>query len=355
MRIVMIKVRLLMKGLLSVALASIGAVITLECVVRNVQFRISGTRVGADGRADPVMKVVWRREGYGISHWNADGVRSLTKCPMHDKPILAFGDSFTEAYQVNDSEVFTTLLEDKLKASGISSPVLNLGFSGGALPQYISSAKQYVEKYSPQWTVVQLRDWDLTKEAWSVERPIRFERDKHGNGIYVVNQEQRNLARSKVYQAYSLLCSYAALPRYAYERISVFRGMFEKEAPLFRAGYANTSSATHELDLNKYPLSQEIELVREAYGGRLSILYIAPYEPSDPMAASPMETELSKICRLQKVSFVTTRSLHERFKSLNKSPFGFPNSTFNAGHCNRDGHQAMADLLADELNRVHRK
>jgi hypothetical protein len=322
----------------------------MECVVRNVQFRKSG----ADGKADSVMTVVWRREGCGISHWNADGVRSRTKSPAKGKPILAVGDSFTEAYQVNDNEVFTTILENKLRTRGINSTVLNLGVSGGALPHYIVSAKEHMEKFSPQWTVVQLCDWDLTKEAWSAESSIRFERNTDGNGIHVVNHERKKVTRSKLYQAYSLLSNYAAVPRYAYERLMAYRMMLKKETPLFKAGYTNAPSSAHEPDLNEYPLAQEIELVRDAYEGRLTILYIAPYDPRDPMAASPMETELSKICALRNVSFVTTRSLHDRFKSRNISPFGFPNSTFNAGHCNRDGHQAIADLLAEELNRVDR-
>ena len=341
-----------MKTLLCMALALILAVITLECIIRNVRFKWSSTRLGADGTSNSVTTVVWRLEGNGVSHWNADGVRSRTNSSYHGKSILAIGDSFTESYQVNDDEVFTAVLENQLKARGVGLPVLNLGASGAALPQYIAKANHHKARFSPEWTVIQLRDEDLTKEAWAVERFPRFETNSDGKGIHLVLQKQGKEPHSKLYQAYPQLYQHVAFPIYLIERFMLFRMMFKKEAPLFKAGYLHSSSAMEEPGLSAYPLAQEIELVRDAYEGRLTILYLAPYDPRAPMIASPMEIELHKSCKQHGINFVTTRSLHDRFKSRSISPFGFPNSNFNVGHCNREGHQAIADLLVEEIHKM---
>jgi hypothetical protein len=228
---------------------------------------------------------------------------------------------------------------------------LNLGFGGGALPHYISTAERYKFRFSPKWVIIQLRDLDLTTEAWGKDGP-HFVKNEVSGEIACVPAVTLPTPQSMAYRFFVTSCQYFSFPRYANARITEFRMMSKSEAPLFKAGYVNTTSLAQEPDLGTYPIAREIELLRNVYEGRLTILYIAPYNPRAPMSASSMETELSKICRQQKISFVTTRSLHDRFKSRNISPFGFSNSKFNVGHCNWDGHQAIADLLAEELARV---
>ena len=302
----------------------------------------------------PNSTVVYRLEGCGVSYWNADGVRSRTNPPYRSNPILAIGDSFTEALQVDDNEVYTSILEKRLETKGNHSPILNLGFSGGALPHYIANADRYKSYFSPEWAIIQLRDPDLTTEAWGKDTP-HFCKNSTNDVIECVSGMVANHPTSIVFRIFISASRLFSFPRYAYQRVKEFDLIFKKEAPLFKAGYVNTLSAEQSSDLSNYPIAQEIELVRKAYDGRLTILYIAPYDPKVPMSASPMETELSTICRRQGISFVTTRSLHARFIAKKISPFGFPNSNFNVGHCNHEGHQAIAELLSDELAKVIKK
>ena len=332
-------------------IAAVIAVATIECVVRNINYLKPPLYGEFHKNIAPNSTAVYRLEGAGIGYWNEDGVRSKLKPPYPSPPILAIGDSFTEALQVHDTEVFTSVLEERLIQRGGRTPVLNLGFGGGALPHYISTAERYKSRFSPKWVIIQLRDLDLTTEAWGKEGG-HFVRNEINGEITCVPAATSLANQSRAYRFFVRLCTYLSFPRYANARIREFRLMAKNEAPLFNAGYANLTPAPQDPEPGAYPIAREIELLRKAYEGRLTILYIAPYNPRSPMSVSSMESELSKVCREQKISFVTTRSAYESFKARNLSPFGFSNSNFNVGHCNRDGHQAIADLLADELAKV---
>lgn len=345
--------KLVMGKLLHVTIAFVLAVFTMECVIRNIKFLKPPINGGFHKTIAPNSTAVYRLEGSGVSHWNEDGVRSNLKPPYSNRPILVIGDSFTEALQVYDNEVFTSLLEDSLVLNGSRTPILNLGFSGGALPHYVSDADRYKSYFAPIWVVVQLRDEDLTTEAWGKDGP-RFVKDEMNGKISCVPAVTLQPSQSITRRFFVLASQYFSVPRHANSRIKEFRLMAKNEAPLFNAGYSNVTLASRGTDPGMYPIAREIELLSNVYEGRLTILYIAPYDPIAPMSVSSMESELSEVCRQQKIGFVTTRSLHGRFISRNISPFGFSNSNFNVGHCNRDGHQAIADLLSHELVNVVR-
>src|SRR5436853_1116176 len=59
----------------------------------------------------PGARAVYRREGSGSSHWTEHGVRRIAPLAPGRRPILALGDSFTEAYMLDDDEVFTARVE----------------------------------------------------------------------------------------------------------------------------------------------------------------------------------------------------------------------------------------------------
>src|SRR5215470_4491801 len=84
--------------------------------------------------------VRWCLEGCGTSHWQADGLRRSAPHDPARPAILAVGDSFTEAFHVNDEETFVSVLERQLRAAGRDVDVLNVGHSAFSAADYLGLA-----------------------------------------------------------------------------------------------------------------------------------------------------------------------------------------------------------------------
>lgn len=81
----------------------------------------------------PGARVHWTEEGNGYVTINSLGLRDPERTiqkPAGTYRIAVFGDSMTEAVQVNQDETFTQLLERRLRARGLNVEVLNFGVNG---------------------------------------------------------------------------------------------------------------------------------------------------------------------------------------------------------------------------------
>lgn len=154
------------------------------------------------------------------------------------------------------------------------------------------------------------------------------------------------------------LRQYFALPGWVRYRLKDFCKGVKNEPPLFRAGSHNAESAPDKECVPKaqkpetFTLAQELDLLAASFDHRLTLLYLAEFDPRAPAAVSPFEVELAAACREQHISFV---SLREEFPELARqglSPYGFGNTNYNLGHCNPDGHRAMARVTYRELQRL---
>src|SRR4029079_17586080 len=112
---------------------------------------------------DPRFGWVWRSvtvihrliEGFGVSHWRDDATRFHP--PAIGLPrVLVVGDSYTEALQVDDDEVFTARMH--------SIDALNAGRAGHSPAEYVAFGAGYRELYRPAWTIVELGPADLSAD-----------------------------------------------------------------------------------------------------------------------------------------------------------------------------------------------
>lgn len=75
--------------------------------------------------------------------------------------ILILGDSFAEGYAVEFSELFSKLLEDKLKEKGIDCEVINAGTGGYSTDQELLFFQNEGKKYSPDLTMLMFYENDV--------------------------------------------------------------------------------------------------------------------------------------------------------------------------------------------------
>ncbi len=300
---------------------------------------------------DPVLdelvagpgRIRWHREGDGTSHWIEHGVRRHTP-PAQDRPrVLVLGDSYTEALQVDDGETFADVAEARLRAIGSDTQLINEGSSTRSVAHYIALAPRFAELFSPTWTVVQLRDSDVMADAWHPAK-THFERTA-GEGLRVVR-----VAPSARHGFSRILWDWrqrSALVGYAVVRLGELREVASHEPPLFRA--AETPRVTWEITSTPedYPVEAELAALVDAFDARVTLLYLASFDPTAPLTPTPTETRVSAYAASRGIGFVNTRTLHSELRGW--SPFGFSNTPYNQGHLNSLGHRLAGDLLAVEL------
>ncbi|HXX74390.1 MAG TPA: hypothetical protein VEI50_04625 [Nitrospiraceae bacterium] len=105
----------------------------------------------------PGARKLWTEEGRGWVEINKlgyrDHERTLEKHPGTFR-IAVFGDSMTEAFQVNLDQTFTHLLEESLGKSGHRVEVLNFGVSGYSPIQELLLFKQEGPRYHPDLVIL---------------------------------------------------------------------------------------------------------------------------------------------------------------------------------------------------------
>jgi hypothetical protein len=307
-----------------------------EAVVRQVYWRPTVF--------DPELGVVpapgstqrFAIEGVGTSRWTVRGIRRAEPPDPERPSILAVGDSFTEALMIDDADVFTHRLERQLAARGLAMPVLNVGASGFSAADYVALAGAYAARFDVRWTVIQILPNDLADDAWN---PIKTHFVRAPDGTLELDRK-RPVARRRLFDD---ALKRSALAVYANYRLRVFAEGAAKEPPPFRAPVRRPPKPTPD-----YPVEEVFDRVVAAYGGRLTFLVLSDIGPP-----GPVESRITARCRATGTSCVALRDVLPAFEARHESPYGFANSTWGKGHLNAAGHHAAADLLTDELLRLH--
>lgn len=129
------------RTLLTLKFVTLGVSLLLAFLCVEILVRISGNDRPLVWRPDPQRgwrhipgaKLRWTEEGDGLVEINALGLRDPERT-VAKKPgtyrIAVFGDSMTEAIQVNLEQTYTQLLEKRLRARGWNVEVINFGVSG---------------------------------------------------------------------------------------------------------------------------------------------------------------------------------------------------------------------------------
>jgi hypothetical protein len=311
------------------AIGIILAAVAFELALRHLAW------TARDPKAGPGSTIAYHRlsEGWGVGHWDAAGIRAA---PSPNGPtLLAVGDSFTEAAEVDDDEVFTGWL-------GLR--VLNAGRASESPADYCLQAQQLLQRYRPAWTIIEINDQDLSDDAFQSSKAHFLVR---GSRLVAVPPGSHRLGRISL--ILGAIREESALVNYAIARIQMF-GMSSHSPPLFRAA-DRTETPPPAARMREWPVEQELSAMAAAYDGRVTFFFIPAFQPTE----SPIEQRFLMNCRAANQSCVDLRAAFGGFSAKGRAPFGFPNSRFGEGHMNAAGHRAAAALIAAELSSVRRR
>ncbi len=351
------------------------ALFFLELVIRQFWTHARLWEPGYVKTAAPHSTTVWRIEGNGVSHHLDRGVRAgfLEGAPK----ILVLGDSFTEALDVNDDEVFSYIAQQRLNDSGNGNDVggtprfgvVNAGVLGRSVADYIGFQGRHEGLYHPVWTVLTMHDDDLAEDSVRAGQ-TNLQRDADGT-LAVHFDEARSVGalRDRLWNAPSIAA------RFSFYRLHRFAEAAAREPPLFRAASAEDphpepwGGATDPLvrrachfayptvDPRTFPVEEELDLLAKSYSGRFTVLllpYVGFIEGREPVICqTEIRTRVFAHCKKMHYSCVEPADEFLRLAREGKSPVGFPNTRFNFGHMNRDGHLAVGTALASHLKTLH--
>lgn len=337
----------MLPGALKVVAGVVPALLVLELVIRQFWVHSRVWEPGYVKIPTPDTKSVWCTEGCGVTHRLSKGERA--GYPADAPAVLVLGDSFTEALEVNDDEVYTHVAQEALAKVGIRLGFVNAGLAGRSVADYVGFADRHKKLFSPAWTVVTLRDDDLAEDT---ERPAKtaFKRDAGGR-LQVSFDEDRTApgVRDALWNAPSIFVRYSAY------RLHKFVEAAEAEPPMFFAA-SHEGRKAPPTDYAQYAVEEELDLLRAAYGGKVTvvtlpyILFKAGGEPT--ILDSNVRRRLLSYCKATGMSCVEPSAAFLAMARGYRSPFGFPNSQFNYGHMNPDGHRIVGEELAKELQRL---
>jgi lysophospholipase L1-like esterase len=329
-------------------LAASMVLISGEWIARQVCVQASARDPDRGEIFAPGKTVVYRLEGNGRSRWWEGGIRRST-APLDQGPqnVLILGDSFTEALQVSDAEVYSELLERSLNGDGGRWQVINAGTSGASMADYVSYPERLIKRWNPIWTIVQVQEPDFKEDAWSPTKQkrvafFRLDLEKRLNIVSPDFSPKHNGGLLRV--LVRTLREHSALAQFSARRIEEFIAWVEHERPLF-VGEVRARSQATPLRVD-YCIEEQVQMLKEKFGGRVTVLFLSPFDPRDRKTLTPFENQLRRLCEQEGVSFASLSCYYStQHVPPHRSPFGFSNSGFNQGHMNPLGHRLAAEAV----------
>jgi len=298
--------------------------------------------------------VRYRLEGDGLSQWTEHGIRRSSYPETNSRPVvLVVGDSMVEALQVDDEEVFTTVVEKQLATRWPAVAVLNVGRSGLSVADYIAMVPLYVPRLKPDWAVVVVTALDFQEDAWRGSQ-THFQHDPDGTKLTIVSPPSaRTPKRGRLGQAILRLRNTCGLAQFTAIRLRQFQSWVQQETPWFHAGKSQPKSQRDPLaEDDRYPMGEELDMLVRAYQGRLTLVLLDRYSSNGLDSNGSADSRLKRLATGRGLSFVALSDGFGAFTNSHRAPYGFSNSRFNYGHLNADGHRVLAALLTAELERM---
>ena len=317
---------------------------------------------------DPVLGPVrrsgvyeYRLEGWAVSHWLERGLRDSGNPPLVGRAqarVLVLGDSFVEALQVHDPEVFTSQAERDLRASGWKVEMLNAGRAERSVADLIARSEAFLQVFQPDWVVVLVRAVDFERDSWNPDR-IHFEHQQGRLSLAGRDPDEPSpssatpkpspppgwsewLGQLPYVWGFSHLWNLGVLRWQEYEQ------RWAQQPAIFRASEAVPPPPA----ARRYPLEAELEWLHRSFHGRMSLLFVPELDRWQGPQPGDSDRSLVEGCRRLGISLLNTSPDLQELRRRGHPPAGFFNSSFNQGHLNRHGHRALASTLARGLREL---
>src|SRR5215213_5185913 len=308
---------------------------------------------------EPYSSGLYTLEGRGVCAYNEYGFRGG---PVGEKKpgemrIVALGDSYTEAQQMDIEQTYPARLEQLLgakpQAGWQSVRVLNGGRSASSPAYCVRLAEEYKRIFQPDWVVLLTNDgnwvniFDPSKEIYlkpagdALKLEVRWKWDS-------MSPLMKRLMRWRVRDL--------ATFQYAYARLGTMQAVRAKAASNEAAGAGAQAEGRAGEKVPAARLEKAVEWTVE----QMSKLYPKLVVVHIPTGATvkglgpkqPVEDLLVKSCGRYGVPLILMRDrINQDFAETSEPPYGFHNTLPWTGHLNAHGHALVARALYEFFDR----
>lgn len=291
---------------------------------------------------------IWGVEGYGVTHYLLNG--EIRTPYENGVSVVVLGDSFTEATQVSDDEKYVSLAEKILHEKGVDVDLHNFGLSGRNIADYVYLAENIRKTYLPKIVIFQIGASDFM-DAFNSSRPNYFvvENDRavlvHQDNYFYLDAQ--NLIRNS---------GLGSLFIYRFKNILDDLRFGKTRQPSETPG--NNLQTDRQNSTRDQQLLMDVEILQNAYPNSQIVFLVIPNYPEikDQSVIWSGEDDAWVLDRLGQYDdsivvypIAGFRELYDKKKAF---PRGFSNTLPDYGHLNSDGHQAVAEMLADVLEKL---
>lgn len=349
---------------LGVARWSLLILLVFELVIRSSVMRLPPFEYKSEWGLVPAenSSSVQGREGYGVLHYLSDG--EIRTPYQGGTSVVILGDSTVQAAQVDDTENFVSLTESELRARGYNVDMHNLGGSERTIADYVFMAPAVHEHFTPQVLIVQVSPASFSLSFYTVKENYFLLNEDDSLKLIHNNSGKDGLALRNILFSSGLIS-------FLDFRWQVASADMKQEASRIRFGSGGEAVTTAQRNPEEDIAGSEMEsrarvllLVEEleqAYPDTRIVFLVIPYMPTiEPglsqriLWGSDESRQLATL--LDAVDGVylvyVQKAFREYYHQYLVLPRGSFNSLFNFGHLNQYGHKAVAQTLADELEKI---
>ncbi len=333
---------------LTVALTALLAVLLLlEGTVRalGLNWRILARRpdptIGVMYPAGTVVR--WGKEGYGVTHYVADG--EIATPHNEGMEILVLGDSHTEAYQVDDQDKYVSVAETLLWNRGRRVNLRNLGVGARLFADYVYWVAVLRKRNPPPAAfVIQLND-DSFNTSFDTTGANFFRKTPNGEIELVHNPPDpaSNLWLNPWW-------SYIRLFDYLEERYWILFVKPQVVKPQQARVAPPQPVPASEIEAS---VTSQLKLLTDQLGDVPTIYLRAPKWPYDNPPDDPTFITYQVLQKVQRWPLIDPgKELVRNFQRTHHDPRTFFNALPMHGHLNRDGEAVLGQMLADGIERM---
>jgi hypothetical protein len=289
------------------------------------------------------------QEGFAAAHFTADGARVTGNEKIENAPIgLILGDSFVEAIQVNDNQVFGSVVERLSREAGKPVNVREYGWAGTSTATYLAVADALQQRWNPKWVTIVYNDDDFSKAAlqggrfWltdvAPDLSVNITPAKRTADRYDAQLRKVGLSSNSLYN----LVNSSSLAYAAIEKYLLFGNPKSELANPQKMDFAE----------EKMVATASVRALKKAYGDKLLIVYISHVTVISPKESDEIEGLLRTACQDEQVEFVSTRpEMLAQLENNKRLSQGFSNTPPSIGHLNSFGHEIVGQAIWNAVSK----
>ena len=286
------------------------------------------------------------REGVSVARFSLAGARLTGNTPIPGAPtVVLLGDSYVVAEAVGDQNTMGSYLERSARAAGVSLNVRQYGWRGASPSQYLLVGDAVLRRWNPADVVIAVGDNDFDYHVLYEGTP-RLRVNAAGTLVMLPEPPDPGPGTPRRSVLAALFAERTWVLNWRRER----RAAVAAGAPPVIASPDSEAALPDSVQFAMMPAAI-LRALRDKFGARLAIVYLAEVGVDGGDTASTIEQRLLTACKSEHVRCASARQPMLAARQAGTIVHGFFNTTPGSGHLNPAGHALVGAELWKLLRR----